>query len=123
MLTIIDEFAENKKNSSEVREEKCTCHLKPFETCRTCLDTALLPPQPEESWEDTWEGKFDLMWGLAPESSLKGKKGKEVKEFIQNLLIEMHNHGYDQGYSKGKAETIERVKSNLKCIPEIHRNN
>jgi DNA-binding ferritin-like protein (Dps family) len=33
-----------------------------------------------------WEREFDLLWGLAPEGSLKQYKGQDVKDFIKILL-------------------------------------
>ena len=30
--------------------------------------------------------RFDLLWGIAPPDSLKGKKGAEIKQFIVEVL-------------------------------------
>ena len=35
-----------------------------------------------------WRAQFDLLWGIAPPDSLKGKKGEDIKNFIQSQIID-----------------------------------
>ena len=44
-----------------------------------------------------WEIDFDLLWGLSPDDSLKGKKGKDVKDFIRTQIAEAEARGKQEG--------------------------
>lgn len=52
------------------------------------------------SFEDKLREGFRLIWGEAPSESLKGKKGKEIEEFITNILNEYKSSLKEEIYGK-----------------------
>lgn len=37
---------------------------------------------------NNWSKEFDLLWGIAPEGSLKYKKREVIKDFIREIMVE-----------------------------------
>lgn len=50
------------------------------------------------------EDDFDLFWGIAPEESLKFKRGEAVKDFINELLQRVPCCGHECCCRKIKEE-------------------
>lgn len=46
---------------------------------------------------------FRLFWGIAPSTSLKGKKGKQTEQWLASKAEEL--------YQKGRTETIKELMS------------
>lgn len=79
-----------------IRNQSGFCdHLRYPESCEICFGK----PMPE-----AWEEQFAPFWGLAPEGSLKYKKGQEVKAFIADQRQQAKQEGYTEGFSKGHHE-------------------
>lgn len=60
-----------------------------------------------------WEDRFNLIWGEAPKGSLKWKKGQIVKEFIEILLEEAIQEGYNRGRIKAMEQHGMRTDEHL----------
>ena len=48
-----------------------------------------------------WEKRFDLLWGIAPEGSLKFERGEEIKRFIEAEI--------KSSYQAGREEVISKI--------------
>ncbi len=74
----------------------CMCHYdrKVVSKCSHCLS---------ETTE--WENEFALLWGIAPDESLKGKRGAEIKSFISTQK--------QLSFEQGKQEAVIEIISIL----------
>lgn len=90
------------------------------------------------------EKEFWLFWGIAPEGSLKHRKGKDTLKFIKFKLAQVEKDSFEKGfekamtmepkedvlykiYLKGVKETISKIDPfdlvedcNPDCTPEEH---
>lgn len=84
-----------------------------------------------------WKKEFALLWGIAPPSSLKGKKGAEIISFIESTLNkllervagEVSREAFEQpyqagqfamhadGYNQGIEEAVETIRSFINPKP------
>ena len=66
--------------------------------------------------------EFDLLWGIAPPDSLKGRKGEEVKSFLTSSLISLleevvpEEFGGDSPFVSVSAKTGQGIDALLEQV-------
>ena len=67
--------------------------------------------------------EFELVWGIAPDDSLKGKKGKEIKHFLLqshlSYLLESKKRLEGYGDSECKRKELAVLEQKIKEVEEL----
>ncbi len=98
------------------KEKKCEHPVTIGGRCETCDEECPPPQESEENWETQFRNKF-FVYKLGGKHPDHVGAEKEAIAFIADLVVK----NFDQGYQKGKMESVkiveECIKSNVEYPP------
>lgn len=67
--------------------------------------------------DETWQERFALLWGEAPQGTPKYDKGQAILAFITAEKAASEQSGHERGYAEGKKEMAEKIRKSFQSLP------